>query len=211
MRETGRAPVLPDHDAGRTGRATPEEIRRFASITLIAAAGWGLNALVYLALLRRWHTGLVEVSVIAGTLLLRQWALATSSPRRLRAGNHGGLLLTFLGLVAVALLNGQSGAIAVWYLVALPMVAAYLIGRRAALGWMLVCALSVVGLWASERFVHFMVDYPPLPEHVVFARLIIMACCLAFGLAARDASDRYIRRLQSAWLAAARSRSSSKS
>ncbi|MGH8491630.1 MAG: ATP-binding protein [Moraxellaceae bacterium] len=178
--------------------ATPEELRRFANITLVAAIGWGFNALVYLVLLRVWLTGLIELLVIATTLLLRQWVLAAGTAQRLRLGNHIGIAITFMGLVAVALRNGQNDALAVWYLVAVPMVAAYLIGRQAALGWMGISALAVLAIWGSESFFILHNDFPVTDTHLVFARLVIMSCCLAFGLAARDASEKYIERLQAA-------------
>ncbi len=199
---------MPDHEFTPPGQpgatppaqevAAPEELRRFANITLVAALGWGFNALIYLVLLRIWLTGLVEVAVIAGTLLLRQWVLADGSAWRLRLGNQLGIALTFAGLVAVSMRNGQNSALAVWYLVAVPMVAAYLIGRRAALWWMAGCALAVLGIWGSESLVILHNDFPVTDAHLVFARLVIMTCCLAFGLAARDASDKYIERLQTA-------------
>ncbi|MDQ8036785.1 MAG: ATP-binding protein [Pedobacter sp.] len=175
--------------------ASPEALRRFSNITLVAAIGWGFNALVYL-LLHIWVTGIIELAVIAATLILRQWVLAHRTARHLLLGNQLGILLTFVGLVIVSLRNGQNDALAVWYLVAMPMVAAYLIGRRAALWWMGVCALAVLGIWGSGFLFTIPSDFVSTDAHLVFARLVIMTCCLAFGLAARDASDKYIERLQ---------------
>lgn len=181
-----------------TPLATLEERRRFSNITLVAAFGWGFNALVYLVFLHVWITGLIEIAVITGTLLLRQWALATGTARRVFIGNHLGLFLTFMGVVLVALRNGQNEALAVWYLVAVPMAAAYLIGRKAALWWMGICVLAVIGIWGSEQIVNIPVDFAPTEAHRMFARLVIMTCCLAFGLAARDASDKHIQNLLAA-------------
>ncbi|MDP2227536.1 MAG: ATP-binding protein [Moraxellaceae bacterium] len=202
MRVQGQSTQESDTQQATTA-VTPEELARFAGISMVALAGWTLNALVYLGL-QRWTTAAIEIVVIAGTLAIRHWTLADdrASATRLRLGQHLAIALTFAGLLLVALRNGQSQALAGWYLLAVPMAAAYLIGRRAAIGWMLACALAVVLLHASEHWFQLPVDFQETPVHQTFTRLVIMACCLAFGLAAREASDSYIRHLLAARQAA---------
>ncbi|MDI1302078.1 MAG: ATP-binding protein [bacterium] len=198
MFEAGRESPVP---AATPDQSVQEARQRFASIALIGIIGWSLNAVAYAAL-QCWYTASIEAAVVIATLALRQWVLASSTAQRLPIGNHGSVLLTYIGLVWVSMRNGQNDALAAWYLVAVPMAAAYLIGRRAALYWMLVCGLSVVAIWLSERYVQLPVDFVSTELHLVFARLVVMTCCLAFGLAARDASEKYIGRLQSARRAA---------
>jgi signal transduction histidine kinase/ActR/RegA family two-component response regulator len=182
--------------------ANPDELGRFAIITLIATLGWSFNALIYLVFLHHFYVGLIELVAIASLVVLRQWALATGDSRRLRVATHLALAANLVCLLGVCLRLGQSNATSVWYLVALPMTAAYIVGRREALWWMLICSVSVLALWLSEFFIHIPPDYVTTPASLVFTRLLIMTCCLSFGLASRSASDRYIESLQSARLAA---------
>lgn len=197
MPETGRD-FLPG-SAVRPGRATAEERRRFVNITLVVAVGWGCNALLYLLILQRFYAGTIDLFITGSIVALRQWVLASTRLRRQIIATHLAMLLTFAGIVSVSMRSGQSSSFTAWYLVLLPMGAAYLLGRREAFYWMLLCALGFAGLWISERFFPIPVDYPQTEGHLIFARLVIMTACLALGLAARDASDHHIGRLQAAW------------
>lgn len=182
-------------------QASAEDLIRFANISLITIAGWTFNLLVYVAL-QLWYTAAIEFVVVAGTVIVRQWTLVGGTVSRLYLGSQICLGLTFAGLLMVSLRNGQHDALAVWYLAALPMAAAYLIGRRAAIAWMVASVFAVVALLVSGFFFKLPIDFEETPQHMAFARLVLMTCCLAFGLAARAASDKHIERLQTARLAA---------
>jgi len=101
-------------------QASAEDLIRFANIALIAIVGWVFNLLVYVAL-QLWHTAVIEFLVIVGTVIVRQWTLASGTASRLYFGSQVCLGFTFAGLLMVSLRNGQNDALAVWYLAALPM------------------------------------------------------------------------------------------
>jgi signal transduction histidine kinase/CheY-like chemotaxis protein len=200
MKAAEAQPGLPRTNS--TLMATAEELQRFAYITLIAIIGWGLNAILFALFLGFWRTGTIDLVVTLGTLALRQWVLATKRERHLQQAIHLALTLTFSGLIAVSLISGQNNSISAWYLLPLPMVAAYLGGPREALWWTGICVLGAVGLRVSELIGPIPVEFVLSPEQIVFVRVLIMVCCLAFGLSARRASDRYIHSLEEAKLAA---------
>ena len=181
--------------------ATLEERQRFSYITLIAIVGWGLNGVLFL-FQGFWRTGVIDIGATILTLLVRQWTLGGDSQRRLVSGVHVELLITYLCVFAVSMDSGQNSSVSVWYLIPLPMVAAYLVGTTAAIWWTALGALAIIGLRVSELIVVIPTEFVLTPEQIVFVRILIMVSCLAFGIAARKASDHYIGSLQQAKLAA---------
>jgi len=181
--------------------ATLEERQRFSYITLIAIAGWGVNGLLFL-FQGYWRTGLIDIGATILTLMVRQWALRAGAQRRLIHGVHIALLITYLCIFAVSLDSGQNDAVSIWYLIPLPMVAAYLVGSGAAFWWAGLSAIAIISLCVSEKLMHIPPEFVLTPAQIVFVRILIMVSCLAFGIAARKASDQYIGNLQLAKQAA---------
>ena len=180
---------------------TLEERLRFSHLLLIVALGWAAYALDYGLLLGYWWNGSVDVLELVGTLLVRAWALRGSGAERLLRGSHYVAGLAFAGIFFTSLILGQNDAVAAWFLAPLPLFVAYLAGVRPALCWAGISIIGALLLWQSSRW-QIRPEFLPGPPLVAFARIMLIIVSTALGVAARRASERYVRELEQARQAA---------
>jgi signal transduction histidine kinase/CheY-like chemotaxis protein len=191
-------PITPDDTP-----ATLEERLRFSHLLLIVAAGWGAYALNYGLLLGYWQNGTVDVIEMVFTLLVRHWGLQGQGTQRLLLATHYEAGLAFAGLLITSMILGQNDAVAAWFLAPLPLFVAYLAGVRASISWAGVSIIGALLLWLSQRWGwHVTPEFIPGPPLVAFGRIMLIVVSTALGVAARRASERYVRELNVARLAA---------
>lgn len=178
------------------GQASQEECQRFASLTLIVAVIWFFYALHRGLVLGLPVIGSIDVIEVVAVLILRRGVLQSGTLAQLHRGAHGFAVLTWVGLVAVSLLSGQDEATTLWFLAALPLAMTYMAGARAGLIWAGIAVLGILGVWASEAFVHIVPEYQTNPESRLHGRIAMVLICIALGVAARRVTDRYISELE---------------
>ena len=138
----------------------------------------------------------------AGYLIVRQWTLAKPNAHRLQIGSHGFAAISYLDILYVILTTGQTGSPAAWYLLTVPMVAAYLSGLRAACIWTGITSATLIGVWASEFLIRIPPVYQFTPEIILFCQFLLIVIAMSWGILARTVSDRQIHYLRQAMQAA---------
>jgi len=148
--------------------------------------------------------GYAVLHIISGTgyFVLRQWTLAKPTARRLQIGSQGFAAISYLDILVVILTTGQSLSPAAWYLLAIPMVAAYLCGLRAACIWTGITSATLLGVWASELWIKIPPIYQFTPGIILFCQILLIIIAMSWGILARAVSDRQIHYLRQAMQAA---------
>ncbi len=145
---------------------------------------------------------IVHAITASGYFILRQWTLAKPNAHRLQTGSHGFAAISYLNILYVILTTGQASSPAAWYLLIVPMVAAYLIGLRAACIWTGITTVSLIGIWASEYWISISPVYQFTPEIILFCQIMLIVIAMSWGILARTVSDRQIHYLRQAMQAA---------
>ncbi|MBO6934541.1 MAG: response regulator [Deltaproteobacteria bacterium] len=171
----------------------------------VGALSWLAFGLQY-AWMGRWNTVIIDLSV-ALVVGLVAWRVRLST-RPVVLG-HAALGVSLVGLLLAAMLSGQGDAMALWYVPAMPMIAGYVFGLKAAVLWAAVGALGVVAVHLSALVVRvtpeFVVQGPELAAGQVGLVLAIVA--LATGAEhARREQARELARARDEALSAERTR-----
>jgi len=141
---------------------------------------------------------IVHALTASAYFILRQWTLAKPNAHRLRIGSHGFAAISYLDILYVVLTTGQTGSPAAWYLLTVPMVAAYLSGLRAACIWTGITSATLLGVWASELWIKIPPIYQFTPGIILFCQILLIIIAMSWGILARTVSDRKIHYLRQA-------------
>ena len=177
--------ALPDAEQRRSFRYF---VSSAALAVYLLSAGFAVGEL--------WVLSLSELVVATGFLGILQWGLAAPHRARLDKGAH--ITLTW-GLAAIlwnAALTGGSRSFGLWFLSMLPLLAAFLGGRRAAWIWAAIATGSAVITWVLGHAGWLpprLLDLPPSMLLVAHISLIILST--TFAQAARRANERHIELL----------------
>jgi PAS domain S-box-containing protein len=161
-------------------------------LLLVISSAWTVFALQY-GFQGRFRTVLIDVGVISSTLLVQVWFLRQATLERMRVASHLAAGLSCLGLVAAAMISGQSAAMATWFLVFVAIFMSHQEGQRAAIVWSILAALGAVAVHGSELFVTFIPEFVPSDAEVLAGQLVFLAAALGISLATRRASDEQLR------------------
>jgi signal transduction histidine kinase/CheY-like chemotaxis protein len=187
-------------------RSVAETRRRFGTFMLISAWACLFGSVCQALVGGPWPLVVADLVIGGFFLALRRWALEVADLRRLRWATHSIAAASLVFISWHGMVTGQNASLSVWFIAAIPILAAFLGGPRAAIGWTLACCLALLGLWASE----FVLQVEPLFERTAAmtmqTRIILTVLAAAFGIAARLASDRHIAELSQALAAAQEAR-----
>jgi signal transduction histidine kinase/CheY-like chemotaxis protein len=126
-------------------------------------------------------TAAIDAGVALGLLVIQHFAQRAGTQRAYVIGAHSSFALTTLGLAAATLLSGQARSAVPWFLVAVPLAAAYLLSARDAVLWTVIVIAVQIGTALSGRF------HPIAPEFVpeLTERILDEACVtvVVLGLA----------------------------
>jgi signal transduction histidine kinase/CheY-like chemotaxis protein len=138
---------------------------------------------------------LADLGALLVQLALRRWVLAVPDNSRLGFGAH---VLAGLGLLifsSVALISGGSDSLTAWFLPAVPIVAGFLAGPRAAITWAGAVMLAAAGLWWAGNTFELPRHFTPSPLIQMVSQVILTVLATAFGVAAWRSSERHLRDL----------------
>ncbi len=172
-------------EARQHGVANRREILTFLIVT---AVGWLLFALDY-SILERRRTVVLDLVVASATLVMIPWAWRTRNPRSASAIVHLTAALSTVGLVIGALLSGQSRAMALWYLVAIPAAMAYMSSRSAALLWSAAVVIGIGAVHGSSAFVTVAPEFVADGSELLRGQVILVGVVLVFAMLARRTRD----------------------
>lgn len=168
-------------------------VLRLDRLLLVVAWGWVFFA--FLNLLRgRVISPSIDVIVMVATLGLRWFALR-GSLRRMRLVAHLAIALSCLGLLVVSLFSGQADALAIWFVVAAPPFAAYILGAREAAFWALGAAAIVLLNDLSGVLVAIPPEFVPTSVEFTSGRLVLLAMLAAFSFGFRRTTDSQLQAL----------------
>jgi signal transduction histidine kinase/DNA-binding NarL/FixJ family response regulator len=160
---------------------------RLRSIVRICVVGWSVFTLLNAAQ-TRWISASIDLAVTVGHGLV----FALVRRRSLRATQidlaaNACALLSGVGLATVSLIQGQSLAMASWFLVAAPLYAAHLLGRRATWGWTFgaIALLAVVHL--SSRVHTITPEFVHKDVEIFFGAAVLVVVVNAFATSAQRA------------------------
>lgn len=191
---------LPDTDHGRAlwhsgMRSTTLEFRY---LTLIAAIGWGLNVIMSGPLLGQWRLALIKAVGLALFMVVRQVALSVRSPGL----RYLGIQLTIIEIVVantyIGFQAGPDGLVYLWYFVLLPMVVAYMLDLRATLIWTAITCTGFLLLHMPGQAMPVTQGLGSEAMQQVVVQIVVTLCCLGFGMAARNASDKHLQSVEKA-------------
>ena len=170
----------------------------FRYLTLIAALGWGLNAIMSGPLLGQWRLALIKTVGLVLFMLVRHAALRAPTPGL----RHLGIQLTILQIVVantyIGFQAGPDGLIYLWYFVLLPMVVAYMLDLRATIAWTVVTCTGFLLLHMPGQTMPITQGLGSEAMQQAVVQIVVTLCCLGFGMAARSASDKHLQTLDKA-------------
>ncbi|MEW5849369.1 MAG: ATP-binding protein [Myxococcota bacterium] len=171
-----------------------ERFRRQKWLSWLTAACWA--AFVVSNLLRgRTINTIIDAAACVATLAA--WAWASRAPaQRLTVCSDLVLLASSLALASAGAVGGQSRSVALWYLVAVPLVAAYSVGVRSALQWVGVCVALYAGVHVVELSDAVPQEFVPAPAEILVGRTILMVLLAAYAISARRAADLHVAALR---------------
>ncbi len=182
------APTDPSGEMDRPTGTKSASRSQMLTFLVVTATGWILFALDYFHL-ARYRTVALDLAVASATLLLMPWAWRERSPERIRTIVHLAAALTSAGLIVAALLSGQSRAMSLWYLVAVPPAMAYMLSRRAALAWSSVVVVGIAIVQGSEKFLSLQPEFVADGTELFRGQVLLVGTVLLFAALARHASD----------------------
>ena len=135
---------------GAVDPARPDSVRdvstRLRAFAWPVALAWAAFAVINGLQFRLMSVGL-DLTVTAITL-----AVILQADRMTRIGPHLVLGASLVGATGAALLTGQGSAAIAWWLIPLPLVAAFLTPGRASSGWTAASLICLLGVHASQVF-----------------------------------------------------------
>ena len=150
------------------------------------AVGVWLVYAAHCAVSGRWRTVELDLAVAFGTLALRSLA-QSSDERRVRVAAHLTLTLSGVGLIVAALLSGGSQSLAVWFLVMIPLGAAYLLSVREAVAWGVLAILGMAAVQMPHGSAAIPTEFLVEGAEMFVGRAALVACALTFALIAKHA------------------------
>ncbi len=170
------------------------DAKRLHQLLSICALGWTLFAVNY-SLMGRWRGVAIDIAIIVCTLGVRAWMIRQAAARAHLAA-HLAVLINVLGLVAAALNSGQGGSTAMWFLVPAPLVAAHMLGIRAASVWAGLAIAAAGLIYASDFFIRVEPEFIEQRRELVFNCVSLVLIVLAFAIAARRAHDKQVATIE---------------
>lgn len=165
-------------------------LQYFRYLSLIVVAAFGGLAFEHSTLGLRW---LALIDLMGGLILLlvRRWVIRAGDASRMVPGAHLVSGLCLMVLMGHALATGQNQSVAAWFLPVLPILAAFIGGTRVAWVWSGLSIVAVLGLWASESFIHIPPSLLASAASRATARVALILIATAFGITARIVSERH--------------------
>lgn len=154
--------------------------RRVQSILLICLVTW-LAFTVLNGAQRRAFSASIDLAVTLTLLLVRRWARADE--RRAAPAAHLGALLNGVGLTAVSLIQGQSAAVASWFLVTSPLYAGFTLGLRGARLWSGLSIVMLAVVHFSGYAARIRPEFEQLPFEAWLGATVLVLAIFAFAAA----------------------------
>lgn len=166
------------------------DARRVRTFMLVGLAAWGLFGVQY-AIQGYWRTVAVDLSAALALLALRSLA-ASDDAHRVRWAAHIALAMMTVAIVVAALLSGGSASLSIWYLITIPLAAAYLLSTGAALAWGATSVAAMGVVQALHGTVPLPTEFIVSGTELFVGRAGLVACIVAFALIARRAMARQL-------------------
>ncbi|MFI5302632.1 MAG: hypothetical protein ACHREM_31470, partial [Polyangiales bacterium] len=161
--------------------------QRLRAIVTICVVGWAVFTLLN-AGRARWISASIDLAVTLAHALvfaaIRRRALTSLEIDR---AAHAGALFSGLGLAIVSLIQGQSLAMASWFLVAAPLYAAHLLGRRATWGWTVVAIALLAVVHLSSRVHVIRPEFVHQDVEIFFGAAVLVLVVNGFATSAQRA------------------------
>lgn len=158
---------------------------RLRLVLVVGALVWLAFAAQY-AVLGRWITVGLDLVVAALTFGILPFIGGRLGATR---SAHLVLAISMVGILLAAMLSGQGEAMALWYVPAMPMVAGFLLGLRAAVAWAVVGALGIVAVHVSAVFVPVTPEFVVRGAEVAAGQVALVLAIVALALGAEKAQQ----------------------
>lgn len=195
---------MPDTD---TDNASPPALRHggmrattleFRYLSLVAAIGWGLNAVMSGPLLGQWRLALIKTVGLALFMLVRHAALRAPTPRLRYLGVHLTIMTIAVANTFIGFSAGPDGLVYLWYFVLLPMVVAYMLDLRSTIAWTIITCTGFLLLHMPGQTMPITQWLGSTAMQQAVVQVVVTLCCLGFGMAARSASDQHLQTVEQA-------------
>ena len=154
--------------------------QRLSAILLICVIGWAIFTLLN-GPQGRLVSATIDLIVTLGLAATRQWA--KGKPERTVIATHIGGVFNSLGLTIVSLIQGQSSAMASWFLVASPFFAGFIAGARAAKIWSAIAIIELAIVHLSGLVIEIKPEFVHKAPEVWMGAVVLVLAQLAFSLA----------------------------
>ncbi|MFT7622165.1 MAG: signal transduction histidine kinase [Myxococcota bacterium] len=155
--------------------------RRLSQLSTIVALAWFCFAAQYAAQ-GRWVTVSLDIVVGIITGLVALWVRGPRLLWQLKLASGIVLGASALGLAIAALMSGQSRAMATWYLVGIPLFAAFDGGARSAIGWSIAAGALTILVHASEWVAVVQAEFIPVGSELLMGQIGLIGVTLTFAL-----------------------------
>ncbi|MDF3031184.1 MAG: BaeS [Moraxellaceae bacterium] len=174
--------------------AEQEERQRFRTFMCAGAAGTFTLALAVL-LLKGWVPGLIGAGLGVLQLLVWHYGCRPQSNRRLRWLKQVVLSAYLAVIVVLSLFTGQAQSFVLWFLVLLPVMAAFVNTPPTAGLWAALATLAALGVWASDYWFNLPPTMSTTPTLRGITRIVLLLMVAVVSIRVRQTSDLRIREL----------------
>jgi signal transduction histidine kinase/ActR/RegA family two-component response regulator len=175
--------------------ATSEERQRFHYLLLSTISAWVFYGTFYGVVLGYYRCGIICALAALAQLLINHRARARDTREHLIYSCHWAVAVGFAAMCTLHFITGQGDTLARRFLCVLPLFATYLAGFRAGVLWALACAAAMVVLYLLDQHIHVVPEVQDTQALLTIGCIILVVLTTVLALAARHASDRYIREL----------------
>ena len=166
---------------------------RLRPVMALAAGGWGLYV-VRCLIAQEWGAALIQAAGTALTLGL--YFVVRARPRSAVGVVHGVAGVGIVGVVASAMVTGQTMSPALWYLGCIPVLVGFMLGGRPAVAWSAVAGCCVLAIEWTRRVYPIEARYTAGPAELTMNIVLLIGFMLAFVMAAMHASSAQLQVLR---------------
>lgn len=171
---------------------SPDRRMRLEHLLAVVMVGWLVFGLGYAVAGR--ITAVVDFVIAGFTGILWAWLRWGKDTNEYWIG-HLNLLISLSGLCAVSLLTGAGDAMALWYVVAMPLLATYQHGVREGAVWAAICIVALIFVHASPLFLPIETRFVADGWAIWFGQSFLIAVVVGFGMVSNALTQEYVEKI----------------
>jgi len=171
---------------------SPDRRMRLEHLLAVVIVGWTVFGLGYAVAGRT--TAIVDFVTAGLTGILWVWVRRGEDVDEYLVG-HLNLLISTCGLTLIALMTGAGEAMALWYFVAVPLLAIYQHGTREGVAWAIVSIAALIFVHASPSFLEIETAFIASGWAVWFGQSFLITVLVGFAIVSNALTQEYVQKM----------------